>query len=292
MKDFEIVTIKSDGKSYIVIPFVKCINGIHAADENTIKLKITDSAEKLGEAVMKSFDYIKEKHTKGELCTEMKNFPSWKKYEDITVHLYDDGKIVLGLDYKDEPYYSYQQIETRAFYGIIPEQLGDEIKSAYELVFSFAHRQQAILFLSEKEGLKIAAMAQNSRGEFVTADYCERIDPPYDSSAVCRVLNRVFEWAKYNPIDKRSSKERRDNPPWREFTRFKSWRGFRSDNLSIYVLRPDNGSLVFVPSRRCTSDFAHYSEHQITLHAGSSDDEIYKYMLAAFEKSRELSEED
>ncbi len=295
MKNYESVTIKSDGKSYIVIPFVKLINGAHGADENAVKLKITASTAQLGEAVMKSFDYIKEKHEKGEFCTQMKNFPSWKKYEDIIVHFFEDGKITLELDYKDEPYYSYQLIENREFHDMTPEQLGAEIKNAYELVFSFAHRQQAILFLSEKEGLKIAAMAQNSRGEFVIANYCERINPPYDSSTVCQTLNSVFEWAKNNPLDKRSSKERKDNPPWREFTRFKSWRGFCCDNMSIYVLRPDNGSLVFVPSRRftsCGSDFAHYSVYQTTLRAGASDDKVYEYMLAAFEKSKELSQED
>ena len=295
MSNYESVTIKSDGKSYIVIPFVKLINGAHGADENAVKLKITASDTQLGEAVMKSFDYIKEKHEKGGVCADMKNFPSWKKYEDVIVRFYEDGKIILELDYKDEPYYSYQLIENREFHGITPEQLGTEIKKAYELVFSFARRQQAILFLSEKEGLKIAAMAQNSRGEFVTADYCERINPPYDSSSVCKTLNSVFEWAENNPTDKRSAKERKDNPPWREFTRFKSWRGFCCDNMSIYVLRPDNGSLVFVPSRRftsCGSGFAHYSIHQATLRAGASDDEVYECMLAAFEKSKELSQED
>lgn len=295
MSNYESVTIKSDGKGYIVIPFVKLINGAHGADGNAVKLKITASDTQLGEAVMKSFDYIKEKHEKGGFCNDMKNFPSWKKYEDVIVRFYEDGKIILELDYKDEPYYSYQLIENREFHGITPEQLGTEIKKAYELVFSFARRQQAILFLSEKEGLKIAAMAQNSRGEFVTADYCERINPPYDSSSVCKTLNSVFEWAESNPIDKRSAKERKDNPPWREFTRFKSWRGFCCDNMSIYVLRPDNGSLVFVPSRRftsCESSFAHYSIHQATLRAGASDDEVYKYMLAAFKKSKELSQED
>lgn len=295
MKDFEIISIKSDGKSYVVIPFVKLINGASGADENAAKLKITASDAELGRAVIKTFDYIKEKHKKGEFCTAIKNFPSWKKYEDVTIHLYDDGKTVLELDYKDEPYYSYQLIENREFHDITPEQLGAEIKKAYELVFSYANRQQAILFLSEKEGLKIAAMAQNNRGEFVIADYCERINPPYDSSTVCQTLNSVFEWAKNNPLDKRSSKERKDNPPWREFTRFKSWRGFCCDNMSIYVLRPDNGSLVFVPSRRstsCGSSFAHYSVHQTTLHAGASADEVFEYMLAAFEKSKELSQED
>lgn len=297
------IMVSFDKKTYKIQPYVSPLleNGSRAGfgklDDVTAKIKYNSDEELLGNAVLEAFEYILRKYEQNENVDLSAKKPSWKNNEFIGISREKDGSYYFSLHYKDLVQGGFKCIERRRFPSDITSvQLGREIIDAFKLIFIYAERLEISLYYSEKEGIKIIPMTVCKQGNYVSADYCESLTKPFEAYELRRALERAFGFARACPEDNRSKKERRENPPWRQYSRYKSWYGFSQDNHYIEIFLLPDGSYVFLPSLRsgyydnCLGYYVVYEWYKTVLNKTADDNRIRDAVLETFKLSEKITD--
>ncbi|MDE6591725.1 MAG: hypothetical protein K2K57_01495 [Oscillospiraceae bacterium] len=298
MRDYPLqIYISSDKKSIIIQPVVGRISdGIGISGYFSGKFRYSCSDEELGKSIFNGFDYIIGKYENVEDIDKpgekVKGIP-WTKRGMLCILKYKDGPYKLFLEYVNHEVMTTSTATTRELpANISAEEMGREVKSAFDFVFDYALRQEIYVYHSEKEGLFFVPCAVGKTG-YVLADFCVRVEEPYSPKEIRAAAEKVFAYAAENPKDKRTSKERKQNLPWREFSKYKSFHGFVKSNHCVEMHRLTDGSYVFIPTLRMFtygSEFVEYVEIQTVKSGGISDEEFKDEIFAALDRSRLITE--
>lgn len=291
--EIEIVVYR-DKKNYIIKPYSRRIeNGILVACRTFSKLKRDCVIEKLGQEVLACVDYAKQYPTH-RFEEEKQDYVSWKNTEKVSIKKHIDGSYSISAQYRDMRCNMWDIADViKLPIGTNSQQLGEALVNGFERCDIYAGRAQFMMYLSEKEGLKIVAMAISKQGNYVMSDYCEHIILPYDSEKVKAAIDRVVEYAKHNPTDKRSDKERKANQPWRPYSRFKSWHGFVKDNHAIEVMVLSDGNYVISPTMRFDeydSNYVSYPGFSTVLKVTEGNNKLFRRIFKSLETSKHLSD--
>lgn len=298
MRDYPLqIYISSDKKSVIIHPFVdRKHDGIGIADYVTEKLKYSCGDAELGKSIFNGFDYIIGKYERDEDIDEpeekVKSIP-WTKRGTLNILKYKDGLYELCLEYVNHQVMTTENVTNRKLPAdITAEKMGREVKAAFEFVFNYALRQEICVYHSEKEGLFFVPCAVGNTG-YVLADFCVKVEEPYSPKEIRAAAERAFGYAAENPKDKRTSKERKQNLPWREFSKYKSFHGFVKSHHCIEMHRLTDGRLVFIPTLRFDSYDSQYVDYVViqTVKSGDiSDEELKDEIFAVLDRSRLITE--
>lgn len=298
MRDYPLqIYISGDKKTIIIHPFVDRKNdGIGIARYVSKKLKYSCSDAELGKSIFDGFDYIIGKYEKDEDIDEpeekVKSIP-WTKRGTLKILKYKDGTYELYLEYVNHQVMTTETAATRRLPAdITAEEMGRELKAAFEFVFDYALRQEICVFHSEKEGLLFVPCAVGTTG-YVLADFCVNAAEPYSPKEIRDAAEKAFGYAAENPKDKRTSKERKQNLPWREFSKYKSFHGFVKAHHCIEMHRLTDGRLVFIPNLRFDSYDSQYVDYvviQTVKSGGISDEELKDEIFTVLERSRLITE--
>lgn len=296
MRDYPLTLfVSSDKKSLLIQPSVgRKSDGIEIFGYVSEKLKYSCSDAELGKSVFDGYDYIIGKYENDEDTDEpnVKNIP-WTKRGRVAIFKYKDGTYKLFLEYVNHEVMTTETLTTRKLPAdISAEEMGREVKAALEFVFDYAQRQEIYVYYSEKEGLFFVPCAVGKTG-YVLADFCVRVEEPYSSEEIRAAAEKAFGYAAENPKDKRTSKERKQNLPWREFSKYKSFHGFVKSHHCIEMHRLTDGRFVFIPTQRSFiygSEFVEYIELQTVKSGGISDEEFKDEIFSALDRSRLITE--
>lgn len=289
------VWIDSDKKVYNIRPEVeRKPGGPGCFGYVTAKPKYTCTPLELGTAVFDAFDYILNKYEKDEdpdIQNENKK-TSWKKRGDITVCKYENGTYHITLRYVDHEIMTTEDYETRYYPAdITAEEFGKELKKTFDDVFEYAKRQEIAVFYSEKEGLLFVPFVIAKTG-YVYADYCKAVEAPYAPEKIREALNDVFNYVTEHPEDTRTNKERKEQLPWRNVSKYKSMHGFVKSHYGIQLHHIPNGQYEFISCLSFSvfdSSFVTYSI-KMTCEDTLSDEELKKEIFDALERSRLITD--
>lgn len=296
MRDYPLdVFIQSDQKNIYAVPVVcRKHDGIGKFGYISGKLKTSCSDDELGKMVLDSFDYILGKYENDEDVDEPngKGIP-WTKRGEIQVQKEKSGEYRFFLHYVNHEIMTSETLGERHYPAdITREELGKEIRSALKTVFDYGKRQEISVFHSDKEGLFFVPNAIGTTG-YVLADYCVRVLSPYSCGDIRAAACNAFDYAAANPNDKRTKKERKENLPWREFSKYKSFHGFVKSHHCVEMHRLPDGSFVFLPTLRSEiygCEFVEVIELQNVKKADISDSEFKDELFANFERCRLIYE--
>lgn len=283
--------IFSDKKNFYCRPCVLGKNGAGIVNYDFAKPKYSCASAELGQTVFDGFDFIVNEYSVNE--PENSTSIPWKRRGEVLVMKYENGEYRIIPEYVNHEIMTTESIEVRRYpSGITAGEMGEAVKSAMECAFDYALRQEIDVYYSDKEGLLFVPMAISRTG-YVLADYCRFVPKPYSAEEVRRAVEDVFNYAKENPEDKRTNKERKENLPWREYSKYKSMHGFIKAHNSIEMHRLTDGSYVFIPKLRlCGYDtcYVNYENIETLRNAGITDSEMKEEIFAALERSRLMTE--
>lgn len=291
------IRVLSDKKSINIQPYVTRKNGgLGQACNIDSKLKYSCSNAELGKSVFDGFDYIIGKYERDEDIDEqnekLKSIP-WTKRGTVFMSKDKDGNYTLEFCYVNHVVMTTETVISKKLTSnITAEEMGREVKSAFEFVFDYALRQEICVFYSEKEGLYFVPCAMGTTG-YVYADFCIKVDEPYSPKEIRAAAEKAFDYATENPKDKRTIKERKQNLPWREFSKYKSLNSFVKSHRCIEMHRLTDGRLVFIPSESLynyDSDYVNYECLQTVKNGDISDKELKDEIFDTLERSRLINE--
>ncbi|MCM1525054.1 MAG: hypothetical protein NC120_11420 [Ruminococcus sp.] len=292
------IYIKCDKKICHIIPCVqRKHDGVGIAAYVTSSLPFASRSDgELGKAVAGGFDYILRKYENDEDIDEAvtKQIP-WKKRGNVHIIRYKSGEYKISIDYINHEIMTTNTAAVRKYPADISvEELGKAVRSAIELALDYMNRQEITVYHSDQEGLLFVPNAVGNTG-YVLSDRCIRVLPPYIPEDIRAAAKEAFDYAAANPADKRTKKERKENLPWREFSKYKSFRGFVKSHHCVEMHRLTDGRLVFIPTLRIDtyeSLFAECDAIRIVRSGGISDEKFKEELFAAFELCRLIYEKD
>ncbi len=291
------VHVISEKKKYMFLPFTRRENnGMLCAYKYLITQPFGCSAEKLGQDLIDTFDFIVKNPTHS-FADERENrevYYSWKKSEVLCVNRNGQGDYSIEVRIRDFRLNYNDLIDVvKISADASALQLGQALLSCFERCEMYAKRAQLMLFLSDTEGLGICSMAVARQGNYVLSDYCEHLMPPYDSVSLKAAIDCAAEHCRNNPDTALSKKELKENAPWKSYSAYKSWHGFVKHNHAIRLMVLPDGSYNFSPEMRFDdydSDFVPYSCLATELDGSCSDERLYRRVFKTFENSRYLTE--
>ncbi len=299
MRDYPLqIYILSDKKALIIQPVVgRKSDGIGISGYFSGNLKYSCSDEEFGKSIFNGFDYIAGKYENDEDIDEpdekVKAIP-WTKRGMVSILKYKNGAYELFLEYVNHEAKTTETAATRKLPAdISAEEMGRKVKAAFEFVFDYAQRQEICVYHSEKEGLFFVPCAVGKTG-YVLADFCVRVEEPYSPKEIRAAAEKAFGYAAENPKDKRTVKERKQNLPWRELSKYKSFHGFVKSHHCIEMHRLTDGRFVFLPTLRFDrydSCYVVYVKIQTVKSGGISDEEFKDEIFAVLDRSRLITED-
>ena len=256
MRDYPLqLSIESDGKNIYIHPVVESIHGSGCIEGTYMKLKYSCSSSELGECIKNSFLYIKKKYENGEEPDQSKEYKSisWKKRAAFLASQNSNGHIKMIPEYTDHLIMTNSSIEH--LYCLAErsvDALGNAAFDCLQKSFDYAKRKEIAVYYSDEDGLLFVPMAVNRTG-YVLADFCVCVKKPYSPEEVCDALNIVQKFLEMNSEDNRTNKERKNNLPWREYSKYKSMHGFVKKHHCIQIHILVNGNIEFIPNLRIDS---------------------------------------
>ena len=288
--------IISDKKDIYIRPVVqRKHDGVGKTGYVSAKLKYSCDFSELGNKILEGFDYILSKYDNDGDIDENneKKSISWQKRARISICKEESGQYRISSCYVNHEIMTYGKIEEHTYPSdVSAEQLGKAAKSAFEVSFDYALRQEIAVYYSDNEGLLFIPMARN-KTVYVPADYCELVSKPFKPGDVAKTVRSVFDYAAENPCDKRTKKERQASLPWRNYSKYKSIHGFIKTHHSIEMHRLTNGSIVFLPKLRFDGYYSHYREYDAikTIRNGNiTDSELTDEIFSTLERSRLITQ--
>lgn len=204
-----------------------------------------------------------------------------------------DGTYSVTPNYVDHEIRACSFLDAKYYPAdISDEELGKAVNEGLERAYNYSLRKEIAVYFSEKEGLLFVPMALNRTG-FVLTDFCRCVRTPYNAEDIRSAINEAVKFVTENPEDKRTNKERKENLPWREYTKYKSLNGFVKSHhcIEIHIL-PDE-TYIFMPTLRLTvygPKFIEYACVKNTYNGGITDKELKNEIFESLEISRLLYE--
>ena len=282
MRDYPLsVYIQTDRKKMYILPSVgRLHDGVECYGYVFHKLNYSAELSLIGQKVREGFDYILSKYENNEdyehTNDQHKDIP-WKKRSMIIISKKKDGTYSVTPTYIDHEIMSCSYLDKQSYPdGISDEELGKAVIDGLERAYDYSLRKEIAVYFSENEGLLFVPMALNRTG-FVLTDFCCCVKAPYNAEDIRSAIDEAFKYAAENPEDKRSAKERKENLPWREYSKYKSMHGFVKSHhcFEIHIL-PDK-THVFIPTLRFDkfdSQFIQYDNLRKIYRGGITDEEL------------------
>ena len=276
------ISIESDRKQIYILPSVARLHdGVGIVGYKFYKLKYSSEPSLIGKTIKEGLDYIVSKYVAHEgpdydNNEKYKGIP-WRKRSGVSLSILKDGRYSVTPTYVDHEIMAHSFLDSQYYPSdVSDEELGKGVLEALERSYAYSLRKEIAVYFSEKDGLLFVPMAINRTG-FVLTDFCRCVKAPYNAGDIRSTLDEVLKFAMENPEDKRTNKERKENLPWREYTKYKSMHGFVKSHhcFEIHIL-PD-GTHVFMPTLRWDSydsQFIEYSDVKNTYSNGITDEEL------------------
>ena len=291
MRDYPYhVYVETDRKQMYVLPVVDRLHdGVGISGCIFYKLKYSDELSLIGKKVKESFDYIDSKYANNEdpdyTNNQHKSIP-WKKRSMISITKRDDGTYSVTPTYVDHEIMSFSYLDSQYYPAdISDEDFGKAVIEGIERSYNYSLRKEIAVYFSEKEGLLFVPMALNRTG-FVLTDFCRCVKAPYNAEDIRSAIDDAVKFVDENPEDKRTNKERKENLPWREYSKYKSMHGFVKSHhcFEIHVLT--DGTHIFIPTLRFDnfdSQFIEYDTVKKTYNGGITNDELKAEIFESLE---------
>ncbi len=295
MRDYPYnVYVESDRKQMYILPTVSRLHdGVGILGYVFHKLKYSSDPSLIGKKVKESFDYIDSKYANNEdadMSEKYKGIP-WKKRSMIVIVKAKDGTYSITPTYVDHEIMTCSYLDKQNYPAdISDEELGNAVILGLERSYNYSLRKEIAVYYSEKEGLIFVPMAINRTG-FVLTDFCRCVKTPYNAEDIRSAIDDAVKFVSENPEDKRTNKERKENLPWREYSKYKSLHGFVKTHHCIEIHILPDGTYIFMPTLRLTvygPEFIEYDCVKKTYSNGITDKELKDEIFESLEISELL----
>lgn len=286
MRDYPYyVYVETDRKQMFILPAVARVHdGIESFGYIFYKLKYSDEISLIGKKVKDGFDYITSKYANNEyadMSGKYKGIP-WKKLSKIMIKKDKDGTLTVTPTYIDHEIMSCSYLDSKHYPSdISDEELGKAVIEGLERSYNYSLRKELAVYFSEKEGLLFVPMALNRTG-FVLTDFCRCVKAPYNIEDIRSAIDDAVKYVTENPEDKRTNKERKENLPWREYSKYKSMHGFVKTHYCFEMHILTDGTHIFIPTLRFDkfdSKFVLYDDFLKKTYSGGITDEELKHEI-------------
>lgn len=279
--------IQSDGKSIFIHPEIGCLNGGGRIEGEYHKLKYHCTAAALGEAISDTFSHIKKKYENNEEPDFSKKYHAvpWRKRASMSMLQYQDGCMLMLPKYTDHEIMTTSSIAHHWYSAALSvDDIGTAVLDCLQKSFDYAKRNEIAIYYRNNGEMLFVPMAVNRTG-YVTADYCVRVENPDSEDEITEAIRAVLAYLAEHPEDARTNKERKNNPPWREHTHYKSQHGFVSHYHCVQLHVLTDGRMEFIPNLRSKvfSSFVPYDELKSVVPASAAPAKIAEELRKSFE---------
>ncbi|MBQ8780973.1 MAG: hypothetical protein IJZ72_04815 [Oscillospiraceae bacterium] len=292
MRDYYLhISIESDRKHIYILPSVPRLHDrVGITGYKFYKLKYSSDPSLIGKNIKEGLGYIVSKYVDHEgpdydNNEKYKGIP-WRKRSGVSLSIQKDGTYSVTPTYVDHEIMSHSYLDSQYYPSdVSDEELGKGVLEALERSYEYSLRKEIAVYFSEKEGLLFVPMALNRTG-FVLTDFCRCVKAPYNAEEIRSALDEALKFAMENPEDKRTNKERKENLPWREYSKYKSMHGFVKTHYCFEIHILPDGTHIFMPTLRWDSydsQFIEYSDVKKTYSGGITDEELKAEIFESLE---------